>query len=139
MSLFVLDTDILTLYAEGHAAVERHVLAHGPTEVATTVLTVEEQLSGWYALIRHARRPDELVAAYELLAQAVRFISRLPILDFTHGALTRFDDLQRLKLKIGTMDLRIAATTLEHGGVLVTRNVRDFSRVPGLIIEDWTV
>ena len=37
------------------------------------------------------------------------------------------------------MDLRIAAITLENSGVLVTRNLRDFQRIPNLVVEDWAV
>ena len=36
------------------------------------------------------------------------------------------------------MDLRIAAIVQEHQGVLVTRNIRGFARIPGLVLEDWT-
>jgi len=43
-----------------------------------------------------------------------------------------------MRLRIGTMDLRIAAITLAYGATLVTRNVQDFQRIPGLVIEDWT-
>ncbi len=43
-----------------------------------------------------------------------------------------------MNLNVRKMDLRIAAVVLEYGGVLVTRNVRDFQRVPGLPIEDWS-
>ena len=51
----------------------------------------------------------------------------------------RFDRLTALKLNVRKMDLRIAAMAFEHGAVVVTRNVRDFKRVPGLLVEDWTV
>ena len=46
MSLFVLDTDILTLFQRGHATVRAHVAEHSPTEIAISIVTVEEQLSG---------------------------------------------------------------------------------------------
>jgi tRNA(fMet)-specific endonuclease VapC len=51
----------------------------------------------------------------------------------------RFEDLRTMRLNIGSMDLRIAAIVREAGCVLVTRNVRDFQRVPELVIEDWSV
>lgn len=44
----------------------------------------------------------------------------------------------RVKIKIGRMDLRIAAVALEHGTILVSRNTRDFRKVPALQIEDWS-
>lgn len=47
-------------------------------------------------------------------------------------------DLQRRGMLIGPNDLVIAATTLAHGATLVTRNRREFGRVAGLAVEDWT-
>ena len=58
MSLFVLDTDLLTLLEESHPAVGSHFIQHPPGEVAITILSVEEQLSGWYSQVRKAKRPD---------------------------------------------------------------------------------
>jgi tRNA(fMet)-specific endonuclease VapC len=47
MSLYVLDTDTLTLFEEGHPSVLQRVEAHSADDLAITVLSVEEQLSGW--------------------------------------------------------------------------------------------
>jgi tRNA(fMet)-specific endonuclease VapC len=63
----------------------------------------------------------------------------LPLLSYTEPAVLRFQQLKALKLGVGAMDLRIAAIVLENGAILATRNSRDFRRVPGSTIEDWTV
>jgi tRNA(fMet)-specific endonuclease VapC len=71
VSLYVLDTDILSLYERGHPVVSQRVRARPTTDLAITVLTVEEQLSGWYALLRRSRTPDRVAVAYQSLAEAV--------------------------------------------------------------------
>ena len=50
-----------------------------------------------------------------------------------------FDGLVAKRVRIATMDLRIASIALSQGLTLLTRNARDFSKVPGLAIEDWTI
>jgi tRNA(fMet)-specific endonuclease VapC len=139
MSLYVLDTDILTLFRHGHASVCQNVAAHPPTELALTILTVEEQLTGWYGLLRKVKQPAQVAKVYLELADAVRFLGRWQIFSYSVSAITRYDQFRALKLKVGKTDLRIAAVTLENGGVLVTRNVRDFQRIPNLIIENWAL
>ena len=139
MSLFVLDTDIVTLLRRGHARVCQNVASHPTAELAVTVLTVEEQLSGWYRLLRTAKQPPQVVQAYQELADAVQFFGAWRILPYSIPAIARYDHLQALKSKVRKTDLRIAAVTLEHSAVLVTRNRRDFQRVPNLISEDWAV
>lgn len=137
MTLHVLDTDTLSLYGRGHPDVVRSLRALAPNERALTVISVEEQLSGWYALLRRARRRDQIALAYARLAEAVEVMTELLILRFTEPAIDRFNALVALRLGVGNQDLRIAAITLEHGGILVTRNVRDFTRVPGLPVVNW--
>jgi len=64
---------------------------------------------------------------------------RLPVLPFSEAAILRFDHLRTLRLNVGSMDLRSAAIALENDLTVITRNRRDFGRVPGLKIEDWSV
>jgi len=135
MHLFILDTDILTLFEREHPAVVANVVAHSPSEIAISVVTVEEQLSGWYAQLRQAKGTDRLAWAYRRLAATVRFLRNARILDFDEAAISRYQELKRLRLKTRKMDLQIAATALEHCGTVVTRNVRDFKVIPGLTIE----
>jgi tRNA(fMet)-specific endonuclease VapC len=75
MSLYVLDTDILSLYQFGHPSVLQHVQAVAPTDLAITIISVEEQLLGWTAALRQARQPDEIARVYERLTATVRFLS----------------------------------------------------------------
>jgi tRNA(fMet)-specific endonuclease VapC len=138
MSVYVLDTDTLTLFEEGHPTVLGRVVSHSTSNLAITVLSVEEQLSGWYTRVRKAKNDSQLALAYSSLAQAVRFLSRLQILDFGEAAMRRCEQLRKAKIKIGRMDLRIAAVVLEYGAILVSRNIRDFQKVLGLQVEDWS-
>lgn len=139
MRLYLLDTDILTLFRSKHPRVCERVAAHHRTDLATSIITVEEQLTGWYTLLRQAKRDDQLVAAYQRLARTVRFLSRLRILSFSSNAAARFTEFRKARLKNKTMDLRIACVALEAGAKLVTRNRADFELVPGLELEDWTI
>ena len=139
MSLFALDTDILSHYHAGHPVVRQNVAARPPGEVVLTVISVEESLSGWLAYIRRARRPDRLALGYERLARAVEALTGWTILPFPAAAITRFEQLTAMRLGVGAYDLRIGAIALEHNATVVTRNVKHFARIPGLAVADWSV
>jgi tRNA(fMet)-specific endonuclease VapC len=138
MIRYVLDTDILSLLERLDAAVLNHLSRQQPLEVGITVISIDEQLSAWFTRTRRARSPQELSDAYGRLGKCVQSLSQLPILNFTVGAISRFEQLKRLKLGVTGNDLRIAAIALEFGCIVVTRNVRDFQLVTGLAIEDWS-
>jgi tRNA(fMet)-specific endonuclease VapC len=131
-------TDTLQLFQDGNPTVIAHVSTVAPGDLATSVITIEEQLSGWYTELRQAKRVERLAWAYRRLAATIRFLVKIQIVDFDEPAIQRCQELKKLKLKIRKMDLRIAVTVIERGGVLVTRNIRDFKQVPGLKIEDWS-
>lgn len=63
---------------------------------------------------------------------------RAQLLDFSEQAVDRFEELKGQRLRISTMDLKIAAIVLTEGATLLSRNLRDFGKVPGLQVEDWT-
>jgi tRNA(fMet)-specific endonuclease VapC len=50
-----------------------------------------------------------------------------------------YDSLVNQKIRIGKQDLRIGAIALSINATVVTRNQRDFSQIPGLMLEDWTI
>jgi len=66
-------------------------------------------------------------------------LGRWRILPYTESAIAQVAQLKALRLNVGLMDLRIAAVVLENQAVVVTRNRREFGRVPGLSVEDWSV
>jgi tRNA(fMet)-specific endonuclease VapC len=126
------------LFERGHPTVAAHVAEHAPGEIAISIVTVEEQLSGWYTQLRKAKGPEKLAWAYRRLAGTIRFLRFVQILDYDEHTIQRYEGLKQLRLKVRKMDLQIAATALQFGGTLVTRNVRDFRKVPHLALEDWS-
>jgi tRNA(fMet)-specific endonuclease VapC len=138
MNAHLLDTDILSLFQKGHSAVCQHCAAAEPQSVSISVVTIEEQFLGWHTRSRQAKTDAELAQASEGMAAFARFIRQLPILAFTVPAIQRYHQLKKMNLNVGKNDLRIAAIALEAGAIVVTRNLRDFGRVPNLHLEDWS-
>ena len=138
MSLYVLDTNMLSLYQVGHPVVVRRVQQCPPAQLAVSVISVDELLTGWYTKVRRAKKRDELARAYQRLADTVVFLCQFRVLAFPEPAIVRYEQLRASLRQVGKNDLRIAAITQEHGGMVVTQNIRDFQQVPGLPIEDWS-
>ncbi len=137
MPTFVFDTDSLPLFQRGQAQIGERFLSTPPRSRAVAVISVEEQLTGWMALVRRARTNAQLAVAYQSLTDTVSFLATVRVLSFTEPAIERYHALRAMKLGVGTMDLRIAAIALEEAATVVTRNLRDFRRVPGLACENW--
>ena len=107
--------------------------------IGLSIITVEEQLSAWYTLLRRAKTATDLVPVYRRMTETVRFLSRLPLLTSAEAAAHAYENLRKQKPRTGRMDLRIAAAALTRDCTLLTRNTVDFERVPGLRFEDWTM
>jgi tRNA(fMet)-specific endonuclease VapC len=140
--MIILDTDHISLLqhpdsAEGQRLVQR--LATSPDrDIVTTVVTVEEQMRGWLQVIARYRDLQQQAAYYQKLIDFIRFFNKWRILPLGEPAVQVFRELQQNRVRIATTDLKIGAISLAHHATLLSRNSRDFARVPGLHVEDWT-
>jgi tRNA(fMet)-specific endonuclease VapC len=139
MIRFLLDTDHVSLEERGDPQVISHVRAESPDSLAVSIVTVEEAIRGRLARLARQLSVNKLVEVYGNFQRTVLFFRSVNIVPFDLASAQKFQELRALRLRIGTLDLRIAATALVHGLTLVTRNQTDFLRVPGLHTDDWSV
>jgi tRNA(fMet)-specific endonuclease VapC len=138
--MIILDTDHISVlqHAQSDAAQQlRQRLADSGEPVATTSVTVEEQCRSWLALINRYSDVRRQVTYYDRFVEAIRFFAKWRILPFDERAADEFQRHRRGRVRIATTDLKIAAVALVQGGMLLSSNLRDFERVPGLRVEDW--
>jgi tRNA(fMet)-specific endonuclease VapC len=139
--MILLDTDHLSvLKYEEHSrcrAMRARMNASEDLFFATTIVSAEEQMRGWLAKIHAAKDPEQQVAWYEQLAWLIEFLADWQIIAFDQQAAAEFKRLGRLRLRIGTFDLKIAAIARVHDALLLSGNQRDFGQVPGLRVESW--
>jgi tRNA(fMet)-specific endonuclease VapC len=138
VTLWILDTDHLSLYRRGHVKLKAHLAQFLPAQVAITAITAEEQLRGRLAQIREARTEAERLQAYYWFCDTLELLKDFTVVTYDAAASTIYELLRQQKLRIGTQDLRIAAITLVLDATLVTRNQRHFGQVPNLKLVDWT-
>ncbi|MEQ1715942.1 MAG: type II toxin-antitoxin system VapC family toxin [Hyphomicrobium sp.] len=137
--MLVLDTDHLSELDRAGAvgmALGRRLGASNDV-VATTIVSAEEQLRGWLAQIHAAKDPHGLIPHYSRLQARIEFFAAGTVLPWDGAAAEIYLGLRAEKIRIGTMDLKIASIVLANGALLLSRNVPDFSKVPGLRVEDW--
>ena len=137
--MLILDTDHLSALDRGGvkgAALNQKLEARGD-EVATTIITAEEQLRGWLAQIRRNRQPHKWISAYQRLQGRIEFFAAGLVLPWDAAAADVFLGLRSQGIRIGTMDLKIASIVLASDAILLSRNLRDFQKIPQLRVEDW--
>lgn len=128
---YLLDTNAVVALMKNNACVLAQVRRVGRTELHLCA-PVEAEL--WFGVYKSGRLVENRQSLLTLL-------SWLPSLPFSSEATPYFGEIRaalaRQGQPIGPYDLQIAAIALAHGLILVTHNTREFSRVPGLQLEDW--
>jgi tRNA(fMet)-specific endonuclease VapC len=140
--MYLLDTDHISLIQRGGEAAIRignRLAALPEGEACVSVVSYEEQVRGWTAEIARTRAIAGQEAAYDRLLRTLDMFCLLPVLPFDGAAITEFQRLWLMRLRVGTLDLKIAAISLANDATLLTRNTSDFARIPGLRFEDWSV
>lgn len=139
MIRFLLDTDHLSLQQRGHPHLAKRLAEHSSEEVATSVVSMEEMIRGRLAILSRRSEGEPRISAYRRFQETVQLFCTIPTVAFDPSSEQRFQELKTLRLKVGSQDLRIAAIALANDMVVLTRNIKDFGRIPDLTIEDWTV
>ena len=138
----LLDTDHLSILqrrtSRGFSGLQRRLARLRKESVHVSIVSFHEQVTGWNAFLNRATTPEQVCHAYEMLEDALRHYSKLRILPFDDVAARVFEQLNQQRIRVQTLDLRIASIAISRGFTLLTRNSVDFARVPGLKFEDWT-
>jgi len=129
--MFLLDTNTLIYFFKGQGRVADHLFGVTPGEVAISSISLYEIEVGIAKSAQPAKRRRQFdtflasVSVFPFDRTAARAAAALRV------------DLERRGLPIGPLDNLIAGIALAHRATLVTRNTREFSRLPGLALMDW--
>lgn len=141
-TVYILDTDHLGILqrATGAAfkALSVRLAQHSQMDFFVAIVSFHEEILGWNAYIARAKDQAEIIRGYDRLARILVDFSHAQVLPFDDKPAKMFEDFRRQRIRIGTMDLRIACLALSNNMTVLTRNLVDFQRVPNLKIEDWT-
>jgi tRNA(fMet)-specific endonuclease VapC len=140
--MFLLDTDHIGLLQLGDGQetdrIRSRMLAYAWHDFYFPIVSFHEQVAGWNNYANRAKGSDGIVRAYRMFHGILADFAKQQVAPFDDAAAIEFDALRRQGIRIGTMDLRISAIALIQGYTVLSRNVVDFEKVPGLRIEDWT-
>lgn len=139
--MILLDTDHLTVLGfpddSRHAALTGRMRTSSERMFAFMVVSVEEQMRGWLAEIKRRQDVHKKIPAYDRLGKLFDFLSEWDVVPFDGPAADEFKRLRKERIRIGAQALKIASIALVHDALLLSSNLRDFRRVPGLRVESW--
>ncbi len=139
---YLLDTDHISFLQRRSSSefvqLTLQIAQHPISDFTLSVISFHEQVIGAHNFINRAQNNTDLARGYALLSEILNGFAKAPVLPFDPKAISIFDEMRSQKVRVATMDLRIASIAISNNLVLLTRNTRDFSGVPNLVIEDWT-
>lgn len=132
MPRFLLDTNILSDFIRNPGGfVSSRLDTLAPDEEVCTSIIVAAELR--YGAMK--KKSAALTARIEEVLELIDLLPLAPDADMHYGTLRT--ELEARGTPIGANDMLIAASALANGCILVTDNVKEFSRVRGLIVQNW--
>ncbi len=95
-------------------------------------------MRGWMSYLAKCKNIEQQIVAYQKLYQSLENFRKINVVAFDEDCAKIFQDLKSQKIRIGTMDLKIASIALSRKAILVSRNLKDFENVPNLVVKDWS-
>jgi tRNA(fMet)-specific endonuclease VapC len=139
--MIAFDADVLTDILAGHPLFTERAAQIPVHEQAVPIVVIEEILRARLNSIRQAEAAKSkitVVRAYEFFEETLNAFRQVTILPHSRAAEALYQQWRSEKIRLGTHDLRIAAICIVHSAMLVTRNRRNYERVPGLSLDVWT-
>ena len=134
--MFLIDTDHLTFLQRRtqpeFARLQTRIAAHPPSAIYLSIISFHEQLLGWNAYIAQAADQRGVTRGYAMFQQLLKDFASAQVLPYDDRAAAVFESLRAQRVRIATMDLRVAASALSQGFTLLSRNSVDFGKVPRL-------
>jgi tRNA(fMet)-specific endonuclease VapC len=131
----LIDTSVLIEHERGRLDLEPHLEAHQEEEFFLSVITASELLHG----VHRAAEADTRSRRSAWVEAILERVPLLPIdLPVARAHAQLWSELAVRGEMIGPHDLWLAASCVAHGHTFVTANLREFSRVPGLLVEAWS-
>lgn len=137
--MYLLDTDHLSeiIAASGPGESLKYRLDCLDVEIATSIVAFEEMLRGWLAKIHHEPKPRQQVSTYRRLYELMAAFASWEVFVWDEECAEIFERMTSQRVNVKPMDLKIATIVLRNNATLLSRNLKDFQRVPGLVVEDW--
>jgi len=128
--IYLLDTDTVSLIVRKHPSIIAHLIKHENDEICISAITYAEL---YYGL--------EKKGSERLFNEVVSIMGKITIVNFDSSQSEIYGkirvQLEKSGTPLGDMDMLIAAAAVSSKAILVSHNTKHFSKIKGLMVEDW--
>ena len=136
---YLLDTDTSSLAFNSNERVLARIRQAKSQNIRLSSIAAEESIRGALSVIHSCQTTAELPAAHRFFTRLLSFLYKYRIHTYNDEAALVYSSFPAQVKRLGTQDCRITASAIAAGWIVVTVNRKDFSRIPGVQFEDWSL